>query len=63
MKGKKLLKIINVILAKQRNIMHSADACPGIRRGGGGQNLKVFKIFFCFSIFQKFSTKKVAKYR
>ena len=46
-------------------------ACPGIRKGGGAENLKGF----CFSIFkgggpaQKiademiFSTKKVAKYR
>ena len=25
-------------------------ACPGIRRGGGGDDLKGF--FFCFSIFQ-----------
>ena len=50
-------------------------ACPGIRKGGGGQNLKAFFFFFfTFQFFRRgpaqkiaekviFSTKKVAKYR
>ena len=52
---------------------HNTVACPGIRKGGGGENLKGF--FFAFQLFkgggaaQKtaknmiFSTEKVAKYR
>ena len=54
--------------------VHNSGACPGIRKGGGGQNLKAL-FFFAFQFFrgggaaQKiaekviFSTKKVAKYR
>ena len=49
-------------------------ACPGIRKGGGAQNLKAF-FFFAFQFFRgggparkiaekmTFSTKKVATYR
>ena len=31
---------------------HLSGACPGIRKGGGGQNLKAFLFCFIFSIFQ-----------
>ena len=46
------------------------EACPEIRKGGGGKNLKVFFLFFNFKggpaqkIAEKikYPTKKVAKY-
>ena len=42
----------------------TTGACPGIRKGGGAENLKAIffflAFFFCFSIFQR---GKVAKYR